>query len=143
MADKTHGVGDPKLFKYIAVFILAAQTCSAADTHIIFFTQEWCGPCQKAHKELEKNATYLSYNPESVDPDNLRTEDEKLFYEMSNVRIFPTFIIYRDLKIGDAHYLMEMGRIEAYSNRDDFLGKVKEVIDGKNRGYLFRPTKGR
>jgi len=125
------------MFKWLVaglLVLLMTGSCAAGEIHIIFWTIENCGPCHKAHNELESDDTYNSWNPETVDPDKLKTPDEKEFFKYMKVKSFPTFIIYKELTINGATYIVEMGRLEGYTTKESFLNNVKRIAAGSNAG---------
>ena len=96
--------------------------------HLIMWHTTWCGPCRVAERDLDKDPDYLALNPEKIDPENdLKTDDEKLFYETENVTGFPTFVLYTEVNIRGQIWVRELGRFEGYKNKRDFFNKVENI----------------
>lgn len=103
---------------------------------LIMYTQEWCGPCKNAKAAIAKNPGVLerlSVDFEQIDPDDLRTEQEKDFYRSEGGTSFPTFVLYRQFEINNNIFLKELGRWEGFNNFSSFINKIKEII-GNVRG---------
>lgn len=97
--------------------------------HLIFYTASWCGPCQKAHGQLDKDVELNKMVVfESVDPDKLKTPEEKEFIQLEGIEEYPTFVLYKELKIGNRYYLKEIGRFSGYTNKGDFMNSLKNIM---------------
>lgn len=129
------------MIKYLAavlIFIFTfninfsfSQTTSESDRyHLIKWTQEWCGPCKTAHSELSGDPRYAALNPEDVDPDNLKTQDEKIFFQTEKINSYPTFVLYRKMELNGRTYLREIGRVWGYNNKngkETFFRQIKDI----------------
>lgn len=124
--------------KYLAALIIiyifinnvaaqeAAPKLSPNPYHLIKWTQEWCGPCQQARRDLKGDPRWEALNPEEVDPDELKTTDEKLFYETEKVTGVPTFVLYKEILINNRIYLREVGRVVGYDGKEKLLKKLEK-----------------
>lgn len=125
------------MFKFLMAILLLlcmgmicnGETEKSSIYHLIMWHQEWCGPCKIAEKELKPLAIIKSVNFEEVDPDDLKTRDERLFYATEKITNYPTFVLYIELNIGKRTYLKEIGRQSGYYGKDSMLVRIKNWKD--------------
>ena len=96
--------------------------------------QEWCGPCKNAEVDIKQRRQELNnIGFEEVDPDDLKTQDEQMFFKNEEIRVYPTFVIYARFSLGQHLILKELGRFEGYNDFEEFKTRVFSIINKRCR----------